>query len=66
MPLIMLYWLKKDGGGEISNGATYTFDIVLDDYAYYSSNPSDGKIDDAECVHSSSEFLSWLNSTTTI
>lgn len=66
MPLIMLYWLKKDGGGEISNGATHTFDIVLDDYAYYSSNSSNGKIDDAECVHSSSEFLSWLNSTTTI
>lgn len=66
MPLTMLYWLKKDGGGEISNGATRTFDIVLDDYAYYSSNPSDIKIDDAECVHSSSEFLSWLNSTTTI
>ena len=65
-PLVMMYWLRKDGSVVIppldSSQPLDTMDAMFNDYAYFSTTQSDGKIDDVECVHSISELLKWIDS----
>ena len=47
LPLLMMYWLQKDGAMLIPDAAGSSstpeyYDIVNDNFAYFSSNASDG------------------------
>lgn len=66
LPLMMIYWLKKDGSIIIpdigSSGTAQAFDALFDDFAYFSINQADDQVDDVRCVHSTNEIISWIDS----
>jgi len=60
MPLFMMYWKSYNTAVNIDSGLSS--DDVDSDFAYFSSVQTDTMIDDAKCVHSAEELISWIES----
>ena len=65
MPLLMMYWLKKDGATQINpaDGDSDQYaDATFKKFAYFNSNASSADIEDARCVHDTAGIIRWIQS----
>ena len=59
IPLFMIYWFRKNMHVGIEDDELG--DVVIQEYAYFSRDPSNEAIGACQCVHNVEEAIAWLN-----